>query len=164
MSKQWQIVAWCLGLGLISLVFTMYIVHLMTVVPKGMQAAAPPTAEGIWQLIGGMLATAGFSFSGLLVAVLNVWHQAVTPKGIPVDPTNPNAPQPSDSLADLIVAFPAYIGDRGSKTKAMRFWFDLIQVGIEHDTDAETKAWLQEGSEILRKKFFPPLPVDPTAK
>lgn len=150
-NQIWIVVCALFAFALISLCAFAYIHHGLVAIPKGMQAAPNPTPSGIIQLILSALATGGFSLTGIIVAIVNLFAHGAT------SPADPNTPKPkgvSDALADLIVAFPAYITDMKSSAKSRRFWFDLIQVGIEQDPDEETRVWLQQGSEILRKRFF----------
>ena len=151
-AKVWLFAA--AGLAAVAVVVILY---QMEHIPKGMQAAPNPSPAGIVQLLLSILATFGFSGAGTLAWILEVYHKASTVK--PVDSgMGPISTSGDSMLGEINEAFVAYIADRTNTAKSRRFWFDLCEFGIALDPDEDTKAWLQQGTEILRKKYFPAAP------
>lgn len=166
MSKQWKWSFALLFLGLLFFCVGLYIVHGMTTPQKGYALAGNPSMEGAIQLAIAWLASVGVTIPAVLKVISALWNRVplIDPKtGQPkaTDKSPSNSDIEPDVIVDLVVAFGEYVQDRNNKPKAMRFWFDLIQFGIDHDPDDETKEWLQKGSEIIRAKFFPPIVLPP---
>lgn len=163
-----------------------YIVHVMRTPAPGFSDPPNPSVAGLIQVVLAAIATGGFSLSAIATPVI-AWIVSLiaskikpslpTPSvNIQVDPVptdnTPKSPKNDQSLSgltveqksildDLPVAFGEWIVDRGNAAKARRFYFDLIEAGILLDPDPDTRKWFYDGSEIIRKKFFPSTVLDP---
>lgn len=156
-TRKWWPVYVCFGVMGLSLLGLLFIVHFYLTPSKAFGDAAPPvtSAGAIQAIIAAVMTLLGGS-GGFLLTAWN-WYQAhhgaaPNPK---TDTSDPNTSIQPAVLSDLLEAFPAWMTDRSNVAKERRFWFDLLEMGIAVDPDPETQKWLMDGTEILRKKFFP---------
>lgn len=156
-ARKWWLVYGCFALGAIGIGVTAYIAHVYGTPSKAFGDAPPPvTPAGALQMLLAVLMGVGFTGSGFIMTLIN-WYKSIH-GSTPVVPANEGTGTASTIpavLPDLEAAFADWIVDRSSAAKSRRFWFDLCELGIECDPDPDTRKWLQDGSEILRKKFFP---------
>lgn len=143
--------------GVLLAILGWHFIDFIMTPPVGFQAAVPPSSSGVFAVITSFLGAAGLSGGGLVSLIINLIHPTNTTTG---GGTNQSLPSTSSIALDLAVAMPAYFTDISNTAKAQRFWFDLLQMGIQYEPDPNIKSWLIQGVSIFSAKFFPPpIPV-----